>query len=323
MDRCKEILKEKVKEWPFYTLMFKSIFGNSFVQALIFILLGVIILFFAKGENKEIINTVGVTIISVSLFKFFLSANAFSKVISGIIKEAFLQMEFIQTYNNKKLSDILKIILSEILTRNYKNIKDSVQKSVLDILSEQNGYYSGITLEYSDQIEANGIVKSQQILYINNYSVTQEKYKAKTTIEKTALVEAEDMFKLEYVKINGEQIENVKQVTENKRENGTDFTSFAYEFDLPPGESKIEIKMDTKDPVYSHAFFIKKTSSNVKVIYKFGDTIMEPQIISKYGEEQLKKANFDSDKIEADFGDKTFFKSEFIYLKFKRKRHES
>lgn len=319
MQECKEKFKRKLKEWPFYNQMFSSIVGNSFVQTLIFILIGIIILFFAKGDNKEIINTVGVTIITASLFKFLLSANAFTNIISNVIKESFFDMTFIKEYKSSKLFFILDNVSSEILERNYNDIKEPLKNEIKSILGEQNGYYKSLELEYNDTINSNGHTETTIKTSITNFSRFEETYKARMTLDAIQTLNADEHFKIEYIKINNEKLPNINVENKEVMRNGTKLIEFSYEFPLNQGYSDIEIKSKSIDRATEHTFFMKKTSSNVKVIYKFDDNIIEPSIISKYGSIELKNSRFTNNVLEESYGNRPFFKSEFLFIKYKKK----
>lgn len=318
MENCKEAFSRKMKEWPFYKQMFVSISSNSFVQTLIFIMIGIIILFFAKGENKEIINTVGVTIITASLFKFLLSANAFTNVISNVIKECFLDLTFIRDYKDSKLLTVLDNVSNEILDRNYKDIKEPLKAEIFSILGEQNGYYKSIKLEYSDITKDSGLTETTNSTTIVNISRYKEQYTAKMTYEVIPDMELDEHFQLEYVKVNDNEVKDIQVNKKESVKNGTKLVSFIYEFPIAEGESKIEIKTKAVDSATEHGFFMKKTSSNVKVSYKFDDTIIEPTIISKYGETELKNSRYSNNILVEDYGNKPFFKNEFLFIKYKR-----
>ncbi len=319
MQECIDKVKRRIKEKPFFYQMFSSIAGNSFVQTLIFILIGIIILFFAKGENKEIINTVGVTIITASLFKFLLSANAFTNVISNVIKESFFDMTFIKDYRGSKLFSILDNVSDEILERNYQGIKKPLKMEIFNILGEQNGYYNSLTIEYEDSIKDNNLNYTNQTVTIDNFSRFSEKYKSKLTMEKIPGKDLKELYKVTSIKLNGEEIEIPKFDIKEYSQNGTNFVSFYFDFVIEEGHTNIKIKNSFFDAECEHTFFMKKTCANIKVIYKFDDTIIEPKIISKYGEEDLKHSSYSGKSLQVDYGDKPFFKNEFIFIKFKRK----
>lgn len=294
-----------IKLYPLVWLTLKTIYNNTFVQVLLFLMIGITLLWYGQKINDQTFTTVAITIISASLFKFFISANAFVTVISKVVRESFIDMEFLKHFKDAKLISTTKTLIKELNTRKFTQIEDNLSKHIFSILDADSGYNSKLDITIEDVI-------------VENIRHTTSTYKCTRVValkddisSSFTFNNSENEYKLQKVLLNNiditAQISKNLIVSNNKKD-------IAYKIPMEAGENSIEIVESYYDSDQDHTIFFNQISSNVKVTYKHDAGIIYPKIITRYGEEKESRA--ESGELYIDYGDKIFTKNEFIFIKF-------
>lgn len=285
----------------------KSLYNNSFVQVLALIIIGILLLDHGENTNNQTIKTVAITIMTASLFKFLISANAFVSLISKVVRESFVDMEFLRHFKSAKLFSTTKTLVEEISERKYGKIKKQLSEHIIKMLKD-NGYYSSIEITLEDS------VKDGRIQTKGTYIITCHATKNESSRNCITFTLADNNYKL--ISLFNNEDDLTPQISEEIEKNRSEKEIF-YDIPFQMGENKITLIEEYNDSDTMHAFFFNKISSNVKVIYKHDDNIINPVIISKYGE--LKESNTKNGELVRDYGDQVFIADEFVFIKFNLK----
>ncbi len=307
-QKAKDAIISFLKIYPFVWLTLKTIYKNTFVQVLIFLLIGVTLLWYGEKSKNQTFTTVAITIISASLFKFFISANAFTTVISKVVRESFVDMEFLRYFQDKKLTDTTKLLIKEVNERKFTGISENLSKHILSMIESDAGYNESLEIIIDDRVEdANKITTSR-------YKVHRVTYKPENIKSEITFSHKDHGYCVKKFTLNQDDIsEDVKKNVDIS----SDELVVRYEVAMQSLENHIEIVEQYSDTDTSHVIFFNKITSNVKVTYKHDDNIINPNILTRYGE--IKESRSKNGELFIDFGDKIFVKDEFLFIKFNLK----
>lgn len=296
-----------LKLYPIIWISLKSIYNNSFMQVILLIAFGIWLLRYGELNSNQTMQTVAITLITASVFKFLLSANAFVTLISKVVRESFVDMEFLKHFKSDKLLSTTDTLVTETCKRKYAKINETLSSHIMNILNSDNGYYSSISILLEDKLEDNKIF-------------TTCTYKLTTHIDKKELMPNGYKFSIDdndfkIIKI----ILNDDDITEKVQEKLKiiDSKDFEYNIELEKGKNILTIIETYYDTDFSHGIFFNKISSNVEVRYKHCSNIINPTITTRYGE--VKESFTKDGELYRDYGDKIFVENEFLFIRFNKK----
>lgn len=308
-EKRDKVISKFIKIYPILWIFLKAIFTNTIVQVLFLLLVGSLLLSYGIKSNSQAMQTIAITIISASIFKFLLTANAFATLVSKIVRESFLEKDFMEALSDEKIKNLMINSIQIHSKKNFDLIENQFSNFIIEALdSFTQGYYSNLCITIQNNIDTNGYIITK-----STYAFTCYSSKKEIVNNEFEFSLGDNNYTLQKILINGIDITRDVKCECNQIEP----KKLSYCLNLEAGENKIIIEESYKGEDPSHEIHFNKVTTNVKVSYKHDDNIINPVLINKYGE--FKETKSLPNHIYRDFGKQIFLPGEFIFIKFQKK----
>ncbi len=306
-------LKKIIDNRPALRSLVKGLYRNVATQVLLAIIIGGIFIYF---ENNTL-HTIGVTIVSVAIFKFFLSTDALTTLISKTNRETFLSLDFLKSYSDSKLNNIINQAVDVKISTNFKDLNIQPIKNEIFKVIDFDGYYSNMSISYNDTVNGN-FIESKQIKEYTFIARKSKKLKRTLTFEEVDGINNDDYVKIEEFIVNGNNLTSeisyeYKVITKGDINNIKVIINYP---SLEEGNSTIEEKSTRLTKNYMHAFAFDYPCSNLKIIFEHDTSIQNPVIYSKFGKEEVE--NHQHNKLAHNYNEKVLLPDEMFFITFEK-----
>lgn len=314
-DGLLKCIKSFINERPAFKSLFKSIINNVGTQVLVAIIIGGILLNF----NNETLQTIGITIISVALFKFFLTTEALTTLISRTNRETFLSFDFLQSYTDQKLNEIITSSINAKLKNKFPNFQTLHVKNEAFKAISFDAYYQDMIISYNDSVENGECIKSIQKKQYQLITSKTEKIKRTLVFEEIAGKPHEDYIKVDAFIVDGEDLTDKITYTYKVIAKG-EINNIKVRMSYPALEEGTHTIEETSTRVtknFIHAFMFDRHCTNLKIIFEHDENIHNPVIYSKFGMEEVE--NHHRNKLSHTYHEKVLLPDEMFFITFEKK----
>lgn len=313
-------IKEYYKNSSNLQMAVKTVTKNSFVQALIIFFIGFTILYFSKSSSMG--YTVGVTLMSASVFKFLLTSNAFtiqvSKILKPIVYDNFISLDFINSYQDSKLLDIIERALYRFFELEFPQGNKKITKEFMRLIRGTGVYFQKASISVQDTNKTSYVESTTTKKY--EFTITDNKKfnkKRKFTSQLIDGLTTEEHFSIVKLTID-EQLVYPSLTHETFRENNIEMVRAFYEWPgLSNGNHKVEEIVKMADIECIHVFSFSYPCLEFTISFKHDNSIVKPIIYTKYGRQNPSNVN---GRLESKLKDGIILPNEKVFISYDTKK---
>lgn len=315
-ESTKKAIEEYYENSSNLQMAIRTITKNSFVQSLIIFFIGFTILY--CSEVNSIGHTVAITIMSASVFKFLLTSNAFtiqiSKILKPIVHDNFVSLDFINTYKENKLLDIVEKGLHRFFELEFPQGNKKITNEFMKLIRGTGVYFEKSSICLKDTNKGDYV----ESITTKDYIFTVTDYRKLKRIRTFSSQRIKDLtnkehFTVSSLTVDGELIE--PSITyETSIENSIEMIRAFYEWpELSNGNHTIQEVTKMADTESIHIFSFSYPCLELNLCFEHDKTIIKPIIFTKFGRQIPSIVN---GKLETSLKDGIILPNEKIFISY-------